>query len=162
MDVTVRTAVAADAAAVTDLFLESARYHATDVDPSVHAVPDEVDARLTIDRAIADGSLTAVLIATSNAAVVGYAIVMEEAPIMRGGTWLPVRYAFVDELAVAEAVRGQGGGTTLLRAAEAWARERGAEAMLLITHPDNERALAFYRSHMGYRDVGVRLMRRLD
>ena len=63
---------------------------------------------------------------------------------------------------MAEHARGQGVGTALLRAAEALARDHGAEAMALDTQPGNVRALRFYHERMGYKDVLVRLVRRFD
>jgi GNAT superfamily N-acetyltransferase len=93
---------------------------------------------------------------------VGYAIVVVEPNQMHGGTYRDVRYAFLDDLAVTERERGHGVGTAILGAAEAWARDRGAQAMILDTHPNNGRALRFYRERMGYQDVQVRLIRRFD
>jgi ribosomal protein S18 acetylase RimI-like enzyme len=68
---------------------------------------------------------------------------------------------WVQEIAVAENVRGSGIGARLLSAAEAWARDRGAVWILLDTHPANVEALHFYQARMGYAPVGVRLTKRL-
>jgi ribosomal protein S18 acetylase RimI-like enzyme len=48
-------------------------------------------------------------------------------------------------LVVAESARGAGIGGELLRAAEAWARERGAATMRVRSRSDRERAHRFYR-----------------
>jgi ribosomal protein S18 acetylase RimI-like enzyme len=62
------------------------------------------------------------------------------------GGWLHVRFLWV-----AEALRGQGHGTRLLAAAEAFAREHGATDATLETH--SFQAAAFYRK-LGYTVVG--------
>lgn len=47
-------------------------------------------------------------------------------------------------LVVAESARGAGIGTDLLRAAESWARERGAARMRVRSRVERERAHRFY------------------
>lgn len=65
------------------------------------------------------------------------------------------------ELAVVEAVEGQGAATLLLAAAEDWARERGLPFLALGTGAANSRARAFYARH-GYGEEDVRLAKPLD
>ena len=50
---------------------------------------------------------------------------------------------------------GAGAGRQLLQAAIASAREQGAPHLLLGLHPENYRAMAFYRKH-GFGQVGTR------
>ena len=58
---------------------------------------------------------------------------------------------WVQEIAVAEDLRGHGIGAVLLAAAEAWARDRGAVWILLETHPANVEALpSSIKPRMGY------------
>lgn len=64
------------------------------------------------------------------------------------------------ELAVIEAVEGQGGGSLLLAAAEDWAREQGLPFLALGTGIANTRARAFYARH-GYQEEDVRLAKAL-
>lgn len=54
------------------------------------------------------------------------------------------RYAFIEDIAVARAARGQGVGTALMRAAEAWARKRGLAGLALETQDTNVWACRFY------------------
>ena len=68
--------------------------------------------------------------------------------------------AELGELAVTEAVEGQGVGSLLLSAAEDWARERGLPFLALGTGFANIRARAFYARH-GYREEDVRLTKAL-
>ncbi|HEU4784712.1 MAG TPA: GNAT family N-acetyltransferase [Ktedonobacterales bacterium] len=65
------------------------------------------------------------------------------------------------ELAVIEAVEGQGVAALLLAAAEDWAREQGLPFLALGTGAANSRARAFYARH-GYQEEDVRLARALE
>jgi ribosomal protein S18 acetylase RimI-like enzyme len=162
MDVTIREAAPGDVGAIAEIYRDGARISA-DLDPALFRVPAEAEARASIDRGIGDDSVS-ILVAVSQDAgeCLGYAIVVVDFPQMRTGTFRPARYAFIDDIVVAELARGQGVGTALLRAAEALARDHGAEGVALDTQPDNTRALRFYREHIGYRDVLVRLLHRFD
>ncbi|HEX5545850.1 MAG TPA: GNAT family N-acetyltransferase [Ktedonobacterales bacterium] len=64
------------------------------------------------------------------------------------------------ELAVIEAVQGQGVAALLLAAAEDWAREQGLPYLALGTGVANSRARAFYARH-GYQEEDIRLAKAL-
>lgn len=64
------------------------------------------------------------------------------------------------ELAVIEAVEGQGVASLLLAAAEDWAREQGLPYLALGTGTANSRARAFYARH-GYQEEDIRLAKAL-
>jgi hypothetical protein len=49
-----------------------------------------------------------------------------------------------------------------MQAAEAWARLAGAQAMMVDTGAKNSQAQRFYRERMGYRDIGVILIKPLS
>lgn len=66
----------------------------------------------------------------------------------------------VADLAVAAGARRIGVGTALMRAAEAWARDRGLPALSLDVWSTNERALTFYRG-LGYGAESLCLIKRL-
>ena len=53
----------------------------------------------------------------------------------------------VEDMVVAEDMRGQGIGAALLATVEAWARQRGATRLQLLADRENLPALAFYRKH---------------
>ena len=59
---------------------------------------------------------------------------------------LPHRYARLEDLAVDEAVRGQGVGGELLAAAKRWARNRRLEYLELNVLAQNENAIRLYES----------------
>jgi len=72
----------------------------------------------------------------------------------------PAEYAFISDLVVLSAYRGQGLGRTLLEHAEAYARRQGATALELEVLPNN-RALNLYRRH-GFRDYHILLTKSLE
>jgi GNAT superfamily N-acetyltransferase len=61
----------------------------------------------------------------------------------------------VDSLVVLESDRRQGAGTTLMTAAEDWARERGATRAFLTTAIDSPIAVPFYEDRMRYERVSL-------
>lgn len=63
-------------------------------------------------------------------------------------------YAFIEDIAVARAARGQGIGSALMRAAESWARQAGLRGLALETQDNNVLACRFYRKQ-GFRLGGV-------
>lgn len=67
----------------------------------------------------------------------------------------------VADLAVTENSRRRGVGRALMRAAEAWARERGLLQLSLDVWSANERARAFYAS-LGYSAESLCLFKRLE
>ena len=101
------------------------------------------------------------LVAEIDDTVVGFVDVTISRPGADVDTHRPDVRGWVQEIAVAENLRGHGIGAILLAAAEAWARDRGAVWILLDTHPANVEALHFYQARMGYAPVGVRLTKRL-
>ncbi len=82
------------------------------------------------------------------------------AAIERGKPFTGAPKAELGEFAVVAAVEGQGVGSALLAAAEAWAREQGLALIALGTGAANMRARAFY-AHWGYAEEDVRLVKRL-
>jgi ribosomal protein S18 acetylase RimI-like enzyme len=158
-DIRIRPAEARDAEALARVRANFAAFHAA-LDPRVFRRLDEESLRAAYAERTA---LTAdeTLVAETDAGVVGFVELRLERPTGPGNIHRDVLYATVEDLAVEEAHRRRGIGEALMRAAERWARERGAEAMLLSTHPANEGALRFYRERLGYRTTGVTLIRRL-
>jgi [ribosomal protein S18]-alanine N-acetyltransferase len=63
--------------------------------------------------------------------------------------------ADLNRVIVLPAARGQGIGASLLRAGVEWASAVGARRMLLEVRPDNEAALALYRS-LGFAAISTR------
>jgi GNAT superfamily N-acetyltransferase len=72
-----------------------------------------------------------------------------------------VEHGHVSVLAVAREAEGRGVGGALMRAAEAWARERGYRRLTLTVFEGNVRARAVY-THLGYRAETMRYVKFLD
>ncbi|HTQ14497.1 MAG TPA: GNAT family N-acetyltransferase [Rhizomicrobium sp.] len=70
------------------------------------------------------------------------------------------RFAYVAELFVIEALRGQGAGRALIAACEDWGRSQGAGLMQIGVLPGNARAAGIYR-RAGYSDYGLQLRKYL-
>ena len=72
-----------------------------------------------------------------------------------------VERGHVADLAVTENARMMGVGRALMRAGEAWARDRRLPVLSLDVWSTNDRALSFYRQ-LGYMAESLCLIKRLD
>ena len=139
---TIRNAVAADAAALSALLGE---------------LGYPADARELPDRLAAlehDGNALA-LVAEIDGAVAG----LVTAHVIRAlVSSAPI--AWLTSLVVVEHARGRGVGEALVRAAETWALERGAARMAVTSALHRTGAHEFYE-RIGYARTGVRLGRSL-
>lgn len=105
------------------------------------SVPDGWDPGRALDRlerTLADEAST-VIVAERGGAVVGFCTVYMEFESVRFG-----RRGWVEDLAVDPAERSGGIGASLLDAARAWARERGAEWLKLESGQARTDAHRFY------------------
>jgi ribosomal protein S18 acetylase RimI-like enzyme len=151
-----------DADAVAGALVDSSSHH-NSLEPERYEVLDPV--------AVADGyrrgrqhpsgtppTERATLVAELDGRLVGVVDVRIAHP---GGSHRPLRYGYVAEIAVAAPARRRGVGAELLRAAEAWARERGCTYAVLDYNTHNDDARRFYRDRMGYRPAGEIVLKEL-
>jgi ribosomal protein S18 acetylase RimI-like enzyme len=125
-----------------DRLLELMReYYAFD-----HLAFDEPRARAAAARLLGDGSLGRAWIIERGGAAVGYMVLMFGFSLEFHG-----RDAFLDELYVREAHRGEGVGGAAIAHLEAACREHGVAALHLEVERANNRAQAVYRK-LGFRD----------
>ena len=147
----IRDATEADLGAIRRLLDEQNAFHAG-LAPAFFRLGPTADERI---RRILEDEEATLFVAENSGAVVGLA----EIRLTRTKS-LPVLVqkicVFLQELYVAEALRGQGIGTELLQAARAWARDRGAESMRTTVVPTNDAARAFYDKH-GFTDTMISL-----
>ncbi len=102
---------------------------------------------------------TALLVAEDERGVVGLVVaMMESSPPFDG--FVLRRYANVADLAVDARAQREGVGTRLMAAAEAWARDHGADSVDLTVVEGNDGAAALYRS-LGFKPRSHRLWKRL-
>lgn len=129
--VRVRAATLADAAALAPLSGQLG-YPAT---------PEEIALRL---RRILDDAEHAVFVAEAGGRIAGWVHVFVSRTVEAHAR------AEIGGLVVDEAARSQGIGRALMAHAEAWAREKGCEAVGLRSNVIREQAHAFYE-RLGYR-----------
>jgi ribosomal protein S18 acetylase RimI-like enzyme len=164
--ITIRPARPEDADGITRTYIESAEHHAR-LDPERYSIP----AREAIAARYREGrqhppqtegesiTLIAELDAELGGEIVGFVDVRVERfpdPML-----CEMLYCHIVEIAVSLAHQSQGIGEQLLRAAEDWGREHGAEMAALEYLTANTRAGSFYEQRMGYRRAAVKAVKRL-
>jgi ribosomal protein S18 acetylase RimI-like enzyme len=157
-DVRVREREEDDFEALVHLDLASAEYHAS-LDPAFYRVPERAPIAAFLQRRLADPDRR-VLVAEVDGRVVGMVDVTILPPPDAGSIVQPVPTADLG-IGVIGPWRGRGIGRTLMTAAEANARDRGARRIVLDMSSANVRALRFYEG-LGYVEHGKLLRRSLD
>jgi GNAT superfamily N-acetyltransferase len=143
-NLTIRPAIAADAAAIAPL-LGQLGYPTT---------TDTVRARL--ESILAHADYATWVAADEDGRVLGFAGACTGLYYERDG-----RYARLLALVTDAQVRGRGAGAALAEAVEGWARSRGAGAVLVNSGLHRSAAHRFY-ARRGYVHSGVRLVKALD
>jgi ribosomal protein S18 acetylase RimI-like enzyme len=110
-----------------------------------HIPFDEARARNTLGTMIADPACGYAWLIYRDNRVVGYVVLALGYSLEFG------RDAFLDEIYIQEAYRGQGIGTKALTFVEGTCRELGVQALHLEVEQENIKAQEFYRK-MGYED----------
>lgn len=94
------------------------------------------------------GANSTILVAESAGTLVGFLAA-------RGGEWQRNRHCAYLVIGILQAYTGQGIGSRLLQALEAWALEQGLHRLELTVMTHNERAIALYKK-LGYVIEGTR------
>lgn len=159
--ITIRPAVSHDAEAITRVYLESAEYHAG-LDAERYYVPDTaaITARYREGRQHPRGAgeSAITLVAEMSGKTVGFVdvhLMHSPDPMHR-----EMLYCHIVEIAVSSKYQSQGVGAQLLRAAEDWGREHGAEFASLEYLAANQRASLFYEQ-LGYSPASMVAIKRL-
>jgi ribosomal protein S18 acetylase RimI-like enzyme len=158
----IRPAAPKDADGIARTFLESAEYHA-ELDPERYSIPaaETMSSRYREGRQhLSDtGGKVTTLVAELSGEIVGFIDArLEQSPDAMHREMI---YCVIAEIAVSREHRSQGIGGRLLRAAEDWGRQLGAEFALLEYHSANTRASLFYQERMGYRPASITAIKRL-
>jgi diamine N-acetyltransferase len=115
----------------------------------------EAEARSALMQLVGDKRLGRVWVAPSDSRIVGYlAVTLGFSLEYRG------RDAFIDELYIGSDSRGRGLGTEAIAIAEAFCRQRGANALHLEVEDHRTQALELYR-RSGFEHHDRRLMTKL-
>jgi GNAT superfamily N-acetyltransferase len=155
----IRKASKRDTRTIARIYVTAAR-EAVEREPEHFRVPTMDEAsRLFMPQ---DSPDAAVLVAEVDGRVAGFVQVLLRRPPEQPSMLKPRLLGYVRELGVSEDARGTGLGSQLMEAAEAWARLAGAQAMMVDTGAKNSQAQRFYRERMGYRDIGVILIKPLS
>ncbi|MBN1247931.1 MAG: GNAT family N-acetyltransferase [Anaerolineae bacterium] len=164
MKVTIREATLLDYEALCDLFAEVDRAHREAL-PDLFRETDGPSRDFVYIRALITDRDHGVLVAENKesarrpAPLLGCLIIVArespDVPIL-----VPIRYAMVDTLVVAEAYRGTGVGRQLMRSAEDWALGKGIDRIELNVFEFNEGARIFYES-LGYTTLSRRMAKQL-
>jgi ribosomal protein S18 acetylase RimI-like enzyme len=162
MAITIRPAVSEDADAITRTYLESAEHHAR-LDPERYFVPavEAISARYREGRQHPPdaGAEGITFVAELGGEIVGFIDArLDRSPDPMHREMI---YCHVIEIAVSGRHQNRGIGGELLRAAEEWGRQQGAEFASLEYLAVNTRAGEFYQRRMGYRAASITAIKRL-
>jgi ribosomal protein S18 acetylase RimI-like enzyme len=161
--ITIRPAVSADADGIARTFLESAEYHAR-LDPERYSVPavETISARYRegLQHPPDAGEEGITLVAELSGEIVGFIDARLEKSL--DAMHRKMTFCHIAEVAVICRHQSQGIGGRLLRAAEDWGCQQGAEFASLEYHAANTRASSFYRHRMGYRLASITAIKRLS
>lgn len=160
---TIRPAVMGDVPALTSLYSELDHVHAG-AEPSLIPTPEELPRRTEdIEETVRD-PLAPMFVAMQypdeedgEGRVVGFAKIRIR---QLNRYWKVERMPEVDELAVNEAVRGQGVGRMLMSAAEEWARGAGYPEIWVAAWSFNTPASTLY-ARQGFEPLNTRFRKRL-
>jgi ribosomal protein S18 acetylase RimI-like enzyme len=151
--VVVRAAERRDLPAIVEIYRSLGKHHAA-LDPTSYRVPEAEPVRDRFARVLeAQAADDAHFVAEVGGQVVGQLSLYAEAPTGDGSIRLPRRAAEIG-IAVLDDWRGRGVGTALMEAAEAWARERGLDRLLLSVDTANVDAARLYE-RMGFRPEAI-------
>jgi GNAT superfamily N-acetyltransferase len=165
MNVTVRPAQPGDGAGIVRVWSSAAAYY-TALDPAHFQVPqgermaEDWDAFLGQED---NNSLR--LVAETGGCVIGWLSARIELPEDSAAIQLTREHGWtmlaVDALIVDQVHWRNGSGTALLKAAEAWGHDRGAQVARLDTFAHSPVSVPFYEDRMGYQRRAIIFQKRL-
>jgi GNAT superfamily N-acetyltransferase len=159
--VDIRPVTLDDLDALIELYLDTARHHAT-IDPDGYRVPARADVAERLRRRVeGQGDQHAYVAAvTPDGRIVGSATMYVDDRPHPGSMEQPLRVGEFGVSVLAEQ-RGRGIGTALIRHLEAWAIAHGAERIILNVAEANPDAIRLYH-RLGYVDNGRTMRKPVD
>jgi len=157
-----RSATFADIPALNDLHRELHALH-VDHEPGLFRFPSDPEWNAWFEertRTILNAPTEVIFLAELDSAPVGFAhLLLRSAPPLP--IFTPRLIVSGEEMGAPATCQHCGAGQALMRAAEEWARERGANCLELSVHDFNAQAIAFYQQG-GFVFSTHRMSRRLD
>jgi GNAT superfamily N-acetyltransferase len=157
-DITIRPAETTDAPALARAWRDAGRFYER-VDPNAFHTPAEDGLREWLAEGLTGAGVT--FVAEVDGEAVGFvsARLLEPDADARFQLQreLAQRRLAIDALAVVEGSRRGGVGSALVRAAEAWGRERGATVIVVDGNWSSGVAEGFYERALGYERRGLTL-----
>ncbi|OGV73432.1 MAG: hypothetical protein A3K19_13910 [Lentisphaerae bacterium RIFOXYB12_FULL_65_16] len=154
MNISIRAATMADYEVICQLHEQVDRHHVELLPDVFQEFRGPVRSREAI-AAYVEGENADCLVADSDAGVVGL-VTIKAAPSPNYPMFRSRTFALIENLAVHEAWRGQGIGSTLMHAAKGWAQARGLGTIQLAVWAANSAAIRFYRKH-GFDPILIRM-----
>jgi GNAT superfamily N-acetyltransferase len=159
MSVTIRPPRPGDGPGMARVWLSAGAYYA-DLDPAHFQRPSAEGLAESFEAGPGpEGEDVRQLVAELDGEVAGWVTARIEPPaastayqLIRELSWTRL---FIDTLVVDQVLWRHGVGTALLKAAESWGRERGAEAARLDTYVGSAVSVPFYERHAGYQRRSV-------
>ena len=142
-----------------DIYLDTARHHAT-IDPEVFHVPDREAIEVRLMRRIEGRGVTGEYVAAMLGDVMVGSASVDIADVPSAGNMARAGPTAEFGVSVVEGHRGLGIGRALIEHVERWAADHGIERMILNVSEANEGAIRLYHS-MGYRDFDRAMLKRL-
>lgn len=158
MNIVVRTATENDFEGVGKVFIQELKFH-TELLPELFQMVDPIMTPAWYSEILSDPE-KALFVADRGEEIIGVLLIKlatgPDDPIYR-----PRRYAYLEEIAVAEKYRGRGVGRLLMESATGWASSAGVNTIELHVWELNKRAISFY-GRLGYETFRRRMRRTLD
>jgi ribosomal protein S18 acetylase RimI-like enzyme len=158
--VEIRPVTIDDLEVLIDIYLDTARHHAS-LDPDVWHAPSRAAVAARIPPRIEGRGPTSDYVgAIVDRQMAGSAVVHLTDPPAEGSMLRAVRSAEFG-VSVVDGFRGRGIGKALIAHLERWAVEHGAERMVLDVSSANEGAIRLY-DELGYRDYDRAMLKQLS
>jgi GNAT superfamily N-acetyltransferase len=162
----VRPARIGDGPGIARCWTDAGR-HYIEVDPARYQVPEESGLPEWFEHSLtrAERDRT-VLVAERDGVIAGFCAAHLERPSPEPWRQLQRDFArtrvVIDAIAVTEPLRRTGTGVALMAAAEAWARDNGAQVAFVDSFVAGPTAVPFYERKMGYERRSIRFEKQLS
>ncbi len=149
----IRPAIKKDIPAIQSLYLQEEEYHRERY-PQYFREMAEVIAEKELEKEITEPD-SLYLVTLKEKKVIGF-IYLKKTLFSKDPPFKPVEYISIEDCVVEEQYRRQGVATSLIKAADSWAKQMGIKRMQLQVWANNEAAIRLYRK-IGFKDMIIRM-----